>query len=308
MKKTLIFVLLGVLFLGGTLHIRLIAQNEAAPPKFPLTFQSEEELASFLETYTPPPPSPETPRGKKAIDQNNLRMLALAFHNYSDATRFLPSSSTSEDGTGRPMHSWRVTLLPYMEQSELYNKIRLDEPWDSGYNRQFHTQMPDSFRNPYLTDEQSGKGLTNYVAIVGTLPRVIPLYANPNSPYGEAIFRGPNSWDTFARIVDGTSNTILFAQRSTPVCWMDPTGDVPIKIAVQGIGLKNGLGGVEGADGINLVFADGSVHFAPNMGPNPMLEAALTCNGGESVAWEPEKVRVQVVSEPAVSIDLMEFR
>ena len=289
MKKTLFFVLLGTLFLGGTLHIRLVAQNE--PPKFPLTFQSEEELAAFFETYTPPPPSPETPKGKKAIDQNNLRMLGLAFHNYSDAWQVLPSSSTSEDGTGKPMHSWRVALLPYMEQTELYEKIRLDEPWDSEYNKQFHTQMPDSFRNPYLTDEQSRKGLTNYVVIVGTLPGVRPRSYNPNYPNVEAIFRGPNSWDTYGRISDGLPNTILFAQRREPVCWMDPTGDVPIKLAVQGIGtVKNGLGGVEGSEGINIAFADGSVHFAPNMGPNPMLEAALTCNGGESLAWEPEKM------------------
>jgi prepilin-type processing-associated H-X9-DG protein len=102
-----------------------------------------------------------------------------------------------------------------------------------------------------------------------------------------AIFPGPNALYTFARITDGMSNTILFAQRSEPVCWMDPTGDVPIKVAVQGINaVKNGLGSLNGTEGINIAFADGAVKFAPSMGPNAMLEAALTCNGGERVPWE----------------------
>ncbi len=301
-------------------------QAKEEPKKFPLTFESEEALSKFLETYTP---SPTTPMGKKAIDQQNLKMLGLAFHNYSDATKFLPSSSTAEDGTGKPMHSWRVALLPYLDHAGLYEKIRRDEPWDSEYNKQFHHQMPDSFRSPYLTDEQSQKGLTNYIAIVGNLHSEATLTnmgggigmaggsSSSGSPMGmsgnpgggmgitpdfamemnrgrsaatvDAVFAGPNSWSTFGRITDGTSNTILFAERSEPVCWMDPTGDVPIKIAVKGINaVKNGLGGGEGSEGINVVFCDGTVRFAPNMEENEMLEAALTCNGGEAIAWNPD--------------------
>ena len=327
MKKLIFLTLLGMLFLAGTVQVQLVAQNEDASPqnspvadkKFPLVFESEAELTQFLETYTPPPPSLATPSGRKVIDQNNLKMLALAFHNYSDANRFLPSSSTAEDGTGRPMHSWRVALLPYMEQTELYEKIRRDEPWDSEYNKQFHTQMPDGFRSPYLTDEQSRQGLTSYVAIVGTLrdgqpgmdtsqpaigvgssPNPNPLFTRSYIPVG-AIFPGPNSWNTFSRITDGTSNTILFAQRRTPVCWMDPTGDVPIKIAIQGIGMvPNGLG-IDGSEGINVTFADGSVRFLTNMRPNAMLEAILTCNGGESIALEPERLSTPV--DHGVSVD-----
>jgi len=71
---------------------------------------------------------------------------------------------------------------------------------------------------------------------------------------------------------------------------MDPTGDVPIKVAVQGINaVKNGLGSLDGTGGINIVFCDGRVAFAPSMGPNRTLEAALTCNGGESWGGEPDQ-------------------
>jgi len=322
MKKLLILGLLGLLFFGGMLHIRLVAQSDKPnspnavvkeTAKFPLTFQSEEDLSQFLETYTP---SPESPAGKKGIDQQKLKMLVLAMHTYHDANKFFPSSSTAEDGTGKPMHSWRVALLPYLEQGEfpelgeLYAKIRKDEPWDSEYNKQFHSQMPDCYRSPYLSDEQASQGLTNYVMIVGNLrgePYSRSMGGMSSSGMGSmpmggmmssemqqspvnAIFAGPNSWSSMAHITDGTSNTILFAERSQPVCWMDPTGDVPIKIAVQGINaVPNGLGSIDGKEGINVAFADGSVSFAPSMSANAMLEAALTCNGGESLSWEPDK-------------------
>jgi len=264
MKKLLILGLLGLLFIGGTLHIQLVAQpsktaaeNTVIPAQagiqtedvninsldsrlrgsdekgdgatFPLTFQSAEELAEFLKTRTAPTTSsdrfvifkvanidaaslystlihllpskddtiqcavdiqtnsiifkgsPEDLKtigvlvrsldkklGSKESDQQKLKILVLAVHNHHDAQGNLPSSSTAEDGTGKPLHSWRVALLPYLEQIELFEKIRHDEPWDSEYNKQFHTQMPDCYRSPYLSEEQAKKGLTPYVVIVGT--------------------------------------------------------------------------------------------------------------------------------------------
>ena len=125
-----------------------------------------------------------------------------------------------------------------------------------------------------------------------------------------AIFNGPNSWSSMAHITDGTSNTILFAERSQPVCWMDPTSDVPIKVAVQGINaVPNGLGSIDGKEGINIAFADGSVSFAPSMSANAMLEAALTCNGGESLPWEPDKWKEigMVEVKGIVTLDGKEF-
>ena len=137
-----------------------------------------------------------------------------------------------------------------------------------------------------------GMGLTNYAAIVGTLneEQIIDQgngTALMNRAVG-AIFPGQNVQNHWRTITDGMSNTILFAERSEPVCWMDPTGDVPIKVAVQGINaVKNGLGSLDGTEGINVAFCDGNVSFAPSMRPNQMLTAALTCNGGESVEWKP---------------------
>ncbi len=58
----------------------------------------------------------------------------------------IPSAFTT-DAEEKPLHSWTVQLLPYLgkEAEELYAKIRLDEPWDSEWNTQFHKQMPNVF-------------------------------------------------------------------------------------------------------------------------------------------------------------------
>ena len=46
---------------------------------------------------------------------------------------FPPAYSVDKDG--RPLHSWRVLLLPYLDEEELYKQLRLDEPWDSPHNK-----------------------------------------------------------------------------------------------------------------------------------------------------------------------------
>ena len=66
--------------------------------------------------------------------------ILLAFHNYSDTHGALPPLYTVDD-EGKPLHSWRVLILPFLDQQDLYNQIRLDEPWDSEYNKQFHDRM-----------------------------------------------------------------------------------------------------------------------------------------------------------------------
>ncbi len=61
---------------------------------------------------------------------NNLKQIALAYHNVHSATNTFPPPAIA-DKDGKPLLSWRVAILPYVEQQELYNKFKLDEPWDS---------------------------------------------------------------------------------------------------------------------------------------------------------------------------------
>jgi hypothetical protein len=96
--------------------------------------------------------------------QNNVKNLALALRNYENAYGSLPPAVTY-DASGRPMHSWRVLILPYLERQDLYDFYRFDEPWDSPHNLQLAASVPDIYRCP--TFNRSGSVATPYLAIVG---------------------------------------------------------------------------------------------------------------------------------------------
>ncbi|MCL2117629.1 MAG: DUF1559 domain-containing protein, partial [Planctomycetaceae bacterium] len=96
---------------------------------------------------------------------NNMKQIVLALHlYYAQHELFLPAYATDEDG--KPLHSWRVLILPYLEQKELYDQIRLDEPWDSEYNKQFHDQMPMIYLCP-SSQSSPRNGFTSYQMVVG---------------------------------------------------------------------------------------------------------------------------------------------
>src|SRR5207253_5726964 len=97
---------------------------------------------------------------------NNLKQIAIAFHNYASAHRdhFPAAAIYSKDG--KPLLSWRVALLPYLEQDNLYKQFKLDEPWDSEHNKKLIARMPKVFASspdPKLT----AAGKTTFVVPVG---------------------------------------------------------------------------------------------------------------------------------------------
>jgi len=104
---------------------------------------------------------------------NNERQIMLALHTYCDAYRYSFPPAYSTDANGKPLHSWRVLILPFLEQRELYEQIRLDEPWDSEYNRQFHNKMPSCYWCDSASSHRAGKvgmnrtGMTCYMRVVG---------------------------------------------------------------------------------------------------------------------------------------------
>jgi RNA polymerase sigma factor (sigma-70 family) len=75
---------------------------------------------------------------------NNLKQILLAIHNYADANGHLPADIRDKDG--KPLLSWRVQLLPYLEQDNLYKQFKRDEPWDSEHNLKLLAHMPPVYR------------------------------------------------------------------------------------------------------------------------------------------------------------------
>ena len=105
--------------------------------------------------------------GQKERDKSetNLRMIALAMHNYignSKETRFPPAAIRKD---GKPLLSWRVALLPHLEQQALYDQFHLDEPWNSPHNKKLLNKMPDVYAPVIRTDEP--RGSTYYQVFTG---------------------------------------------------------------------------------------------------------------------------------------------
>ncbi len=145
---------------------------------------------------------------------NNLKQMAIAMHSYAAVHNDqLPAPFTvNEDG--ERLHSWRVAILPFIEEEELYKQIRLDEPWDSEWNKQFHDKCPKIFQNPLV---ELAPDETTYAVVVGE---------NTAFPGSEGI--------KLKDISDGLSNTGMITERS-PVCWMDPDSDIPFEEAIEGV-------------------------------------------------------------------------
>ncbi|MBQ9800406.1 MAG: DUF1559 domain-containing protein [Thermoguttaceae bacterium] len=208
----------------------------------------------------------------------NLQQLGLATHNFLDAnvpsgqfaSPLLPARY-SVDADGKPLHSWRVFLLPYVGQKELYDKIRLDEPWDSEHNRQFHDQTPAIYCRPDAPESGC----------------VYACVADETALLQPASETGSMTGIKLTEVIDGTSHTILFVERSKPVCWMDPNSDLtPDELFAE----------ANAADGtLPLVLLDGRVQLFKNLpdvlradpdGSSPfspeVFKAYVTRAGGET--------------------------
>ncbi|MDR1958101.1 MAG: DUF1559 domain-containing protein [Planctomycetaceae bacterium] len=195
---------------------------------------------------------------------NNLKQIALSMHNFHDARQTFPPAYTV-DKDGKPLHSWRVLILPFIEQQALYEQIRLEEPWDSEHNKQFHNVNIPAFQCP--SNGQAGPGLNcHYSVVVGK----------------ETPFEGSKQL-TFGAITDGTSNTVMCVERRDPVCWMDPTSELTYEEVLEsGINRSpEGIGSFH-TGGLNVVFCDGAVRFLPETVDLEILKAILTKAGGES--------------------------
>ena len=134
--------------------------------------------------------------------QCHLNQLQLALHNYHDAYGCFPPAYLV-DNNGKPVHSWRVLILPFIEENELYEAYRFDQPWNGPDNLKLADHMPQIY---HLPNAPTPTSTTNIVAVVGSET------AFPGS--------GCTRLDDFT---DGLDNTILLAEiTSSGICWTEP--------------------------------------------------------------------------------------
>jgi prepilin-type processing-associated H-X9-DG protein len=188
---------------------------------------------------------------------NNLKQLALAMHNYHDVNGAFPPAAIY-DKDGKALLSWRVLLLPYIEQDNLYKQFHLDEPWDSEHNKKLLDKMPKTFASPAAANLREHK--SSYLGFAGK----------------GALFDGSKG-KRFADITDGTSNTIMFIETKDGVEWSKP-GDVPFDPDKP----MPKVGGLH-ANGTNAAFCDGSVRFLAESLKEATLKALVTIAGGEVI-------------------------
>ena len=196
---------------------------------------------------------------RRARCVNNLRQIVLAMHNYHAANNAFPRAAiASEDG--KPLLSWRVAILPYIQQNELYNKFKLDEPWDSPRNKALLKEMPPVF---LCVDRIKPEPFTtNYRVFVG-----------PGAVFEKDRDTG------IADFTDGTSNTILVVEAKEAVPWTKPDDlkfDPAAPASLFGAGSPH-------PDGFNAGTADGNVRFIKNVIERIVFRNLITRNGGEVV-------------------------
>jgi len=193
---------------------------------------------------------------RRMQSSNNLRQLIISFHNFHDSFSRFPTRTVKDDD-GKSLLSWRVELLPFLGETELYNEFHRDEPWDSEHNKELIERMPAFYRHP---NSKAEPGMTVYLA-----------------PYN-----GETVWDLespmIQKITDGTSNTIMIVEvdDSAAVPWTKPDDfDLSEGNLLEVLGQSVGGG--------NCAFADGSVRFISENIDKETLKALMTSAGGEVV-------------------------
>jgi prepilin-type processing-associated H-X9-DG protein len=192
-------------------------------------------------------------------------MIGLALRSYEESYHCLPPAAVT-DKTGQKLYSWRVLLLPYLEQTGLYRDFRPDEPWDSPHNGPLQEEW-----HPYrpLLGSSEPPMLTRYQVFVG-----------PGIPFGQP--KRP--------LKEVPGNTILVVEAAEPVPWSkpadlnyDPAGPLPRLGCVFSKPVRFRGYELYRTAGFNALFADGSVRFLRQDINEAVLRSLITGVGSEHV-------------------------
>ncbi|MGI9456005.1 MAG: DUF1559 domain-containing protein [Aeoliella sp.] len=227
-----------------------------------LSFDSElfaaDQLATSVQALLPALQDARA-AARRTQSINNLKQLALAMLNYEATYGHFPPAVIKKEG--QPPHSWRVAILPFLEQQTSYEQYEFDEPWDSETNKKVLAQMPAVFRSSQ--GEKADSTNSSYFALTGH----------------ETVFADDLNPTRFADIRDGSSMTLLLveAKRDVPVPWTKPE-DIPYDSQRPLPELGGYYSGI-----FNAAMCDGSVRAISTETEEKNLRAWITKEGGETV-------------------------
>jgi nitrous oxide reductase accessory protein NosL len=210
------------------------------------------------------------------IITNNLKQIALSLHAHNDVFKFIPAAAFCSKKDGKPLLSWRVAILPFIEEDVLYRQFKLDEPWDSPHNIKLLPEMPKIYapvgkkpKEPHSTYIQAFVGK-------GTAFELVP---------DMKFFFGAKGMSIPRDFRDGTSNTIAVVEAAEAIPWTKP-GDLPYDAKKP----LPKLGG-QFPGGFHAALMDGSVAFVSSKIDEETLRAMITRSGGEVVNWDKYVLR-----------------
>ena len=189
------------------------------------------------------------------------------------------------DESGKPMHSWRVLLLPFLDQPDLYAQYDFAEAWDGPNNRQLWSRIPRIFQFPNFHELPDGNhGITNYLAITGD----------------NTAWPGSSSLD-YDNIPDGPGNTILAVENlGSNIRWTEPRD-----LEFDSVDLRPMIGaanGISSAYNVAAIVAlDGTVRSVPNNTDSKLVRALVTPAGGETTKHGQEDVLVTMDDLPKLA-------
>lgn len=201
--------------------------------------------------------------------ESNLLEIGRALDDYYDTHGHYPPAVV-RDEKGKPMHSWRVLLLPHLgpEAALVYREYDMDQPWDSTKNRLLQVRMPAVYKcpgDPGLVPEE-----TSYLAVVGDRTVINSVQETKRTGDGPFV------------LTDRAAETmVVIESRRSGVNWMEPV-DIPFAALRAELNSNNAAApGSEHVHGVNTLMADGSVIRLPDTTAAADLRGMATMNGDD---------------------------
>ena len=210
--------------------------------------------------------SPQPRIGKRGMTPSlrNLKQISNAMHKYEAANMHFPPAYIADEN-GKPMHSWRVLILPFLEREDLFERYSFDEPWDGPNNSKLHSEIVEVYRSPKDLDNPVNGSSYAVVAGQGT------------------GFEGDHE-TKLVEVSDGMSNTLLLVEVRNPAThWMEPV-DITLEAAlVRFSDAPKAEASFDQVNEINVTLMDASTHTIECPVSAENLKALATIDGGEIV-------------------------
>lgn len=204
------------------------------------------------------PVSPET-------RNENFKKIAMELHNFHDTYKSFPPARPNSNGEKTSQLSWRVQLLPFLGQKELYERFRHDEPWDSDHNKSLLSEMPKEYNT-------LGKGTKTTIMAFMTVDDTQPRTGMTPTKTGETLVGSQ-----LKEFRDGTSNTVMFVEAAPELAvpWTKPADlEYDVNKPIPKLGWP-------GDTSVLVALADTSVTTIPKDAKESDWRAIITRDGGE---------------------------